>query len=94
MPILVALKVDDGKWSDYAASIRIEILQHQDDPTDKAVRLIYNDKVLRIPDCQTAAEKLDDMDLCPLDEFVNIVKRIVPEKQTQPEQAEQPQAKL
>ena len=49
MPILVALRVDDGKWAPYASMILVELYKSEDKKF--LVRFIYNGKVLSPPFC-------------------------------------------
>ncbi len=69
MPLLVALRVDDGHWAPYASMILIELYQTKDKKS--LVRFIYNGKVLSPPFC-------GDTELCDYDKLSNYLTTVTP----------------
>ena len=59
MPVLAALKVDDGAWAPYASMILIELYQ-SNEHKKPFVRVIYNGKVLSPPFCGDIDDGLCD----------------------------------
>lgn len=63
--VVSALKVDGG-FPPYASTVRFELWQTAPAPAPAyAVQMIYNNRVLRPPECST--------DMCPLNEFLAMV---------------------
>jgi len=66
-PLLMAYQVWDGKWPSYASLVQIEMLYND---SGEFVRLIYNNEVLRLPECEY-------MDLCPYEKFREMTMKII-----------------
>ena len=69
MPLLVALRVDDGLWAPYASMILIELYQTKDKKS--LVRIIYNGKVLSPPFC-------GDNGLCDYEKMNDYLATVTP----------------
>jgi len=69
-PVLVALDVFDDKWPPIASNLILELLEEKQNPQNRYVRLIYNDRVLQIPGCNGT--------LCPYATFRQKVKELIP----------------
>ena len=63
--VVAALKQDVG-FPPYATTVRFELWQTQDQPAAHAVQVVYNNRVLRPPECSS--------DMCPLSDFMAMVK--------------------
>lgn len=71
MPLLQAFNASDYKWSPYASMVQLELLEVNNGAnTDYAVRLLYHGQERTIPYCSASP--------CPLAEFSDYIKEIVP----------------
>jgi len=65
--VLAALKQEDCGYLPYASTMRFELWQTESGSSPKyAVQIIFNNKIIRPPECSA--------DMCPLEEFQNMIK--------------------
>jgi len=69
-PLLLALEVFDNKWPPIASNLIFELFREKKDPKNYFVRMIYNDKVIQLPNCNSS--------LCPLKEFKEKANQVIP----------------
>ena len=81
-PLLIVFKQFDNKWPPFASNVIVELYKSK--AGDKAatanddhyVRMIYNNKVLRLPECQATA--VENGTLCPLNSFLELTQKMIP----------------
>ncbi|KAJ8611416.1 hypothetical protein CTAYLR_009002 [Chrysophaeum taylorii] len=74
-PLLVALDAYDHRWPPFCACVSIELYQHKDDATKRAVRVLYNG--LTAPSVAgSAGDFYVVRDLGPLDDFLELLEPI------------------
>ena len=70
LPFLHALEIHDSKWPPFASVLLLELFRSTQDAKKHFVRVIYNDKLLYIPQCRGT--------LCSYDEWKGIVEPLIP----------------
>lgn len=69
MPLMAALESFDGSWAPYASMISIELWEVVTTTNDYYVRVVYNNKEMKLRKCERS--------ICTLKEFTSIVEDII-----------------
>lgn len=79
-PILNGFEISDGKHPKMGSYLALELFKHSNSSynPERYIRIVYNDKVLRLPQCK-AFERKGLEGFCPYSEFKQIVHPLVPE---------------
>jgi len=78
-PLLGAFQCFDNRWPPFASNLIFEMLREKQSPEKYFVRLIYNDRILAIPQCSAQARPGSEGTLCPFERFQEIANRVIPQ---------------